>query len=168
MATKQVVKPAELKNRDGLSKDHLGALIKYLGRLEAVDEGLAAHSVRYVVDGGDEDVLLRLGGVKEAALALRLGGASQSVNWSQLQAAAKERAGLWRPDPNVDPGVWVRLAQVFDAARRAGGAAVQTPEGWPTWLVTLVAEIVSAWVHSDGSERDRAAWPLPALEAVLV
>jgi HEAT repeat protein len=168
MATKQVVKPAELKNRDGLSKDHLGALIKYLGRLEEVDEGLAAHSVRYVVDGGDEDVLLRLGGAKDAALALRLGAPSQSVNWPQIQAAAKERAVLWRPDPNVAPGVWVRLAQVFDAARRAGGAAVQTPEGWPTWLVTLLGELVSAWYHGDRTAKDREAWPLPALEAILV
>jgi HEAT repeat protein len=165
MATKQVIKPAELPNRDGLSKDHLNALIKYLGRLEGVDESLAAHSIRYVVDGGDEEVLLRLGGVKEAAEVLRLGSTSH-VNWQQLRSAAEERAVLWRPDANVAPGVRGRLAQVFAAARRAAGVTPQTPDGWPEWLVTLVGELIEAW-HMTGRDKGRTAWPLPELEAVL-
>jgi hypothetical protein len=167
MATKQVIRPAELANPDGLSKDHLNALIKYLGRLEEVDEPLAAHAVRYVVDGGDEEVLLRLAGKPETAEALGVGSRT-GKNWQQMDAAAKQRVVLWPPDPNVAPGVWVRLAQVFAAARHAGGAPAQAPSGWPTWLVPLVGEIISAWHLRDHTAKERAPWPLPALETILV
>jgi HEAT repeat protein len=167
MTTKQILKPADLKNAVGLKKDHLSALIRYLACLENLDDALADHAVRYVVEGTDEDVLLRLGGQKEAADILRLDGTGMHTPWQQFQAGTKERARIWRPGHPVPPGVFIRLAQVFDAARRAAGQVLPAPASWPSWLATLFYDIISVWQNDDRSEEHRPAWTLAELEAIL-
>jgi HEAT repeat protein len=165
MATNQLVRPAELKNSDKLGKDHLNALIDYLGRLEEVDDRLAAHAVRYVIDGSNEDVLQQLAGNKEAAGALRLVGAPGT--WQQANEAVKERGQLWRPGREVPPDLCVRLAQVFNAARRGAGAADLVHPGWPTWFATLAAEIVGTWFADGRPWPELPTWPLGELEGIL-
>ncbi len=166
MATKQIITPSELRNPDGLSKDHINAIIHYLGRLKELDPQAAMRAVRYVVNGGDEEILLKLGGMKKAAEALLLGGVSYgSPKWEQLQHAAKERAAIFRSATET-PGVWIRLGQVFDAIRRAAGSALQTPPGWPSWLVTLVVEVIAAF-HAERHEKSQFTWTVSQLEAIL-
>jgi hypothetical protein len=165
MATKQVVKPAELKNPDKLDKEHLGALIKYLGRLGEVDADVAARTIRHVVDGTDEDVLLTLGGMKEAAKKLVLNHLSQAGNyWKLLQGANQERARVLRPGKSVPPGVWVRLAHVIDAARCAHGTP-KAPADCPTWLVSFFNELTPAWQADERG--DKPTWTASEMEAIL-
>src|SRR5436309_2476613 len=127
MATKQVVKPSGLQNPDNLDKDYFNALIGYLGRLKEVDPQVALRTIRYVINGSDEDVLLTLGGLKDAAEALELGGVSTMYNYDRARNATRARARLLRPGTPVAPGVWVRLAHVFEAAYRAAGKVPAMP-----------------------------------------
>ncbi len=173
MTTQQILKDAELQNPHRLTNDHIHAITRHFGRLAEPEDlttrnkgagtdivqhmsGMtelaqqAARVVRYVIDGTDEEVLLTLGGMKEAAERLRLSGIRATTTnphgyYGETQAALKERARLLRPGSEVPPGLWVRMGQVFAAARHAAGQPVQAPPGWPDWLAALVVEINQAW-----------------------
>ena len=145
MTTQQTLKDSELKNPHGLTKDHVHAIVRHFGRLATLDEPTAARTVRYVIDGTVEEVLLTLGGMKEAAKALFVSGIHYAgVNYGEVQAALKERSRLLRPGSEAPPGLWVRIGQVFAAARHSAGQNVQAPPGWPDWLAALFVEIYQA------------------------
>src|SRR5688500_12604120 len=73
MAAKEALSPDKLQNPDGLDKKLLEKLRAHLGRLKEADADVAARTLRYVVDGEDEEVLLTLGGLKDAGNVLILG-----------------------------------------------------------------------------------------------
>jgi hypothetical protein len=168
MVTKPALKPSELKNPDKLTKDHLNKVTHYLSRLKELDAQVAARTIRYVVDGTDEEVLLTLAGMKKAAETLRLANKTFSPQtWNQLRDAAKERAHIMRPGVSVAPVFYVRLGHVLEAVRRATGAASQPLPNWPNWLCVLVSEIIQGWIADDRSQDERPSFDLADLEAVL-
>jgi HEAT repeat protein len=170
MKTKELVKSANFSNPDGLSKEHLNALALHLGRLAELDAQVAAAALRYVVDGSDEEVLLTLGGMKDAAQALMLSGLSypQSAQWEKMRNTWKERALVLFPDQGGSPGVWFRLAHVFAAAWNGAGQAKPTLPGWPAWLAVLIDEMITIWwnMHPNAGQ-GKSPRPLGELEAVL-
>ncbi len=167
MTTQQILKDIGLQNPHGLTKDHIHAIAQHFGRLRELDEKTAARTVRYVIDGTDEEVLLTLGGMKDAVTVLFLTPRSQAGNYGNFQAAAKERSILFRPGTEVAPGLWIRIANVLDAARRAAGAPVQPPPDWPSWLATLMHYIMTAWRADERRGAQRPGWTLSELEAML-
>jgi hypothetical protein len=168
MATKQVLQPSELQNPHRLSKAQLGTILKVLGRLANLNTELARRTIRHVVDGTDDEVVLELGGQKEAGEALALASVPRTrFDWNALQHAAAERAEMFRADEKVAPAVWVRLGHVLDAVRRAAGVTAAAPPQWPTWLAALVGELIQAWNMSGAGQRKEWSWPVGELEAVL-
>src|SRR5262249_36503414 len=149
------------------SGEHLNALVNYLGRLGQVDESLPVRVVQYVVDGSDEEVLLTLGGAKDAGDALALFHTLNPGNWVQLKSALEERASLLRPGDEVAAAVWVRLAHVFEAACRGARVAVQALPGWPTWLTIFLGEIMAACDIDTRRGAKRSRWSLEEFEAIL-
>jgi hypothetical protein len=169
MTTQQILKASELKNPHGLSKDHINCIVRHFGRLAKLDQQAAARTVRYIIDGTDEDVLLTVGGMKEAARALCLTGIPHSSpqDYGDARAALKERAPMLRPDAKAPPGLWVRIGQVFAAARHAASQQVQAPPGAPDWLAALIREIHQAWLADERRGADRPTWDLSELEAAV-
>jgi HEAT repeat protein len=168
MASKQALKPSQLQNPLQLNKEHLEGVIKCLGRLAELDEDLAARTIRYVVDGTDDEVLLALGGQKQAAEALRLTGQPTSVtNWQQVRDAMQERAQLLRLSGQAAAAFGVRLAHVLEAVRRAAGNKPHTPPGWPDWLVVLVADLIQMGHVANLQRPNRSLFPVVQLQAIL-
>lgn len=157
---KDLLKKSAYKNPDGLSKDHIAAIAQHLGRLEPLDANVAARAVRHVVDGGDESVLLALGGVPDAGKVMAIG---PGYNFVDFLAIANERARVFQPDGKVKPGFWVRLAQVLDACRQPAPPVLP---GWPTWLALLVEQIVFL-CHAHLGGKKLEPWPLADLLAVM-
>jgi hypothetical protein len=169
MSGASALKPSQLQNPHGLTREHLASILHCLGRLAELDAAVAARAIRYVVDGTDEDVLLVLGGMKEAARSLRLAVAPPTgPNYHQMREAAIERAQLWRPGGEVAPAVWIRLAHVFDATCRGAGAPLPTPPDWPSWLVALFGECVQASFWDRRNGKQRPVWTLCDVEAILL
>jgi hypothetical protein len=168
MGKKSVLKSSTLKNPEGLSKEHLEALLGYLSRLEKCDLQMAAHAIRHVVDGTDEEVLLTLGGCKEAAETLCLTGANvTAANYKESQHGIQERAKVLHAGKFGLARLWIRLAQVFEAANRAAGKTLPTLPGWPNWFVALFIEIVATSRAQGVNTAKGAGWPLSELTEVL-
>ncbi len=167
MAAKETLSPAKFQNPDGLGKPLLEKLRAHLGRLKEADPEVAARALRYVVDGEDDEVLLTLGGLKDAGNVLILGALSGNINWEKSQAIMKERGSLLRAGSGAPAAFWSRLGEVLGAVVQASGHAVQTPPSWPLWLVVLVSEVHTAWHGQDSGDRAKPLWPVSLLEAVL-
>ena len=108
----------KLQNPLGVSKALFADVSRELARLDDVQE-IAVDAIRYVIDDDVPDVLLRLGANKDFAQALRLtsGGAGGSRH---LQSkVARERREMFARQKDAPPRIWVRLAQVYEAAARA-------------------------------------------------
>src|SRR5947209_7117200 len=117
MGKTSTVKVPKLANPEKVSKDQINAITRYLGRLADLDEGadLTARAVTYVIDGTDDEVLLKLGGLKKAtAEELRLGNlAPANAAWELTNKIAQERHTAFRPTGSTAPlGAWRRLAEV--------------------------------------------------------
>ncbi len=172
MTTQPTLKASELQDPHGLTKDHVHAIARHFGRLAKLDESAAARTVRYIIDGTDEEVLLTLGGMQDAARMLclsgvRFGGTATGGTYQEAQAVLKERARLLRPGSEAPPGLWVRMGQVFAAARHAAGQKVPAPPAWPDWLAALVVEINQTWRSDERKGPDRPSWDLSEMEAML-
>src|SRR5579871_1868112 len=138
---------SEFANPDKLDKDQIKALSHYLERLNELDAEAATRVTRYVIDNTDEDILLKLAGMKGAAAMFGLERPSGAMNYQLYSKHQSDRAAVSRVGAKGQPGPWVRLAHVFDAAVRAGSGAgtvpLTAPPGWPTWLVSFVKEAIS-------------------------
>jgi hypothetical protein len=168
MAKNKTLAPADVQNPDGLSKDLVHAISTYLGRLDGPDAPTATRAVRLVVDGGDDEVLLTLGGMKQAAEKLLLTHSQTGASWQLMQQGVREREKIFRQAAKAPPGVSMRMAQVLDAVSRASGVAAQAPPpGWPTWLVMLVSQILAAWYGEHRGQGGAAVWDLSDLEKLI-
>src|SRR5207302_1703453 len=108
-------KAPKFKNPQGLGKEHLSAITQHLGHLGDLDADAAARAIRFVVDGQDEDVLLALGGMKEAAVKIGLVSIySSGINHKQVESLHKERARIFGTGKHAAPAVWHRLGHVLD------------------------------------------------------
>ena len=146
MTTQPTLKDSEFQNPDGLTKEHVQAIVRHFGRLAKLDEAAAARTVRYVVDGTDEEVLLTVGGMKEAGKVLSLSGIHQHKDdYGEAHAARKERARVLQPGSGAPPALWLRIGRIFAAALHAAGHPVKAPPGWSDWLAAFIVEIHQAW-----------------------
>jgi hypothetical protein len=156
-----------VKNLESLSVNLRNGLLRYLMRLAEVDPELAASTLRYVVDGGEEDVLLTLTTRPEIATALLYfhGRDSSAGQWERSRVGQNERAVIFADGKAAPAPFWGRLAQVLDAAQRASGQTPPTPEGCPSWFKVLL--VASAWSSRGRDPEPRKPWDLADLEAVL-
>lgn len=132
------------KNPDKLSSLHLDAILKHFGRVAEDQAELARQAVEYIVDGGSEDILLKLGGSREIAEALvihsQLAGAQS--NWHHLyEMATRERATIFWPQQRPPISVWIRMSQVFAALFRASNVTT-TYKNFPDWLTVLFGLVI--------------------------
>ena len=162
MATKQAVKPSEFQNPDKLDKAFLAALTKFLNPLEG---DVAAETIRYVVDAGDEAVLLKLGGMPEAAAALGVVLKTQG-GWPEYRANCVTRAAMYRQGAKAPPGLWVRFGHVLDAVKRAAKAKAAGAKGWPDWLVALIGDVSSTWQTEGHTPDHKPIWSANQVEAI--
>jgi hypothetical protein len=153
---------SDLRNPDKLGAAFVKAAGVLCGRLATLDMEVAADTLRYIVDGSHDQVLLTLGGMKGAADALLLRNHGSSVAWALREVASKERAELFEKGQLATPAVWIRLGQALEAIERAAGAMPQLPAGWPAWLVLLDEGIVASWY-----EKRSVGWTVDEVVAIL-
>jgi hypothetical protein len=167
MSVKTDLKPTDLKNPHNLNKEHVAAIVQYLSRLGELDADVAERVIRFVVDGEGEEVLLTLGGMKDAAVKLGLVYNSPPHTYELYQHLQRERARMNGPNYKGPPVLWIRLGQLIEAIMRAGGVRVQTPVGWPAWLIALMAEYHLGHHPSHGGAAVESPWPVEDFEAIL-
>lgn len=151
----------KLENPLGVSRALFADVSRELARLDEVQE-IAVDAIRYVIDDDVPDVLLRLAANNDFAQALRLtsGGAGGSRH---LQSkVARERREMFARQKDAPPRIWIRLAQVYEAAARA--ATLQpSPPNWPDWAAVLMRELCS-----DIYDRNaKFIWPVENMAAIF-
>ncbi|MCB9396259.1 MAG: DUF4132 domain-containing protein [Acidobacteria bacterium] len=127
----------KLKNPENLAKEVLELLIQEFERVE--DPQLANDLLRYVVDGEDDGVLLRLKAVPDIAKKLRT---VTSQTYSQARRRSHQRINIYI-NPEVPASFAYRLVQVVHAAFETSGQPIQ----WQhipidlAWVETFFAEL---------------------------
>nr|MBC8289397.1 hypothetical protein [Planctomycetota bacterium] len=149
----------KLQNPLGLSKGLRNDLSRELRRLS---DDVAADAVRYVVDDEAADVLLKLAADKAHPKALRLvSGETGGANVLQSKVA-RDRRAMFDRHKEAPARVWVRLAQIYEAAARAG-TLQPSPANWPDWAAVLFRELCSEhW-----SQDMKFKWPVEKMAAVF-
>jgi hypothetical protein len=153
--------PSTLANPDKLEKKQLAELVNHFGHLAELDQQVAVETIRYLVDGGDETVLLQLGGLKGAAEELCIAGATKANQWELSRARLAERARFYEDSINARPNFWVRFGHVLDAIWPSAQKK-SAPKGWPSWFVALLVDLDNAWCGRTG----KTLWPVELLEAI--
>lgn len=167
MANKQAITSAQLKNPDKIGKPLLDPLLKYLSHLAELDAETAVRTARYIVDDTDADVLLKLGGMTDAAKTLGLPYSAHNTPWEKMQHYQKERAAIFCHGEGVPPSLWVRLGEVFAAIARASAFSVAPPAGWPAGLSRLIGELLSAWYAGGHDANRKGLWSAEMVETIL-
>jgi hypothetical protein len=164
MGQKHVVDPAKLANPDKLPKKPLAELVKHFGHLAELDADIAAATIRYLVAGGDEGVLLQLRGLKGADEELGVGGATKGSQWELSRSRMQERVRVYEEAAQAGPQFWIRLAQILDAIQPSAQKQTALPKGCPSWFVALIDDLRFAYQRHSGSE---PIWSVDLPEAIL-
>src|SRR5579872_4453034 len=121
----------------GLDQADIDALERDLGRLDQVDPGLAAQTLRFIVAGENDSVMLTLGRDQQKvaeALNPRLGW-SGGGNWIEGRSDYILAARIWRPD------VLRRYGQVLAIARGVRSfPPLPGSDRSPIWFRTILQE----------------------------
>jgi hypothetical protein len=150
----------KLENPLGLTTGLQNDLLKDLGQL---NDDVVADAVRYVVDGDPADVLLKISANPENARSMRLLSGSASGSQALQSKVARQRRAMFQNSKDAPPLVWVRLAQIYETAGRAGQLQ-PAPAGWPDWPAVVMRELcTNPW---DGT--NKFTWPAEAMAAVFV
>lgn len=155
---KQLTDAQKLKNKADLSREKLSLLTKEFFSLEKIKRGLPQRILRYIVDDEGEEVLLELGGNKDCGKTLGLGwcvdhnfivsapvggGISSLLKQLANQYPRQYRLKFFDGIDTRHPGVYYRLAQVYEAASRLDRKKLffNIP-GVENWLEFLLLEAV--------------------------
>lgn len=148
-----------LQNINNLSSDLLESLAKELRPLTDFQAGIAEELLQFVVDGTSESSVLNLAGFDSAASAL---GLSSTGRWGDknVKQRMKERALLLRPEnaESVPADFWLRLAQLYSAARKTETGQPTKVDYWPVDLEYLLREIVAASELDPRGRQSRPRW----------
>ncbi len=152
-----------------LPKKLTAALTKHLTHLADHNDHEATTvtaALRYVVDGTDEEVLLKLAGLTDAPKALGLFHDWQDKE-QRWKRGNEERLQVFKAGKDCPPAVWVRFGQVLEAAGRTAGQKTTVPSGWPAWLKRLVDEMIAVWHSTRHPNTERQQWALADVENIL-
>jgi len=132
----------ETKNSASLPGTPLKLLRTDLSSVDKTYPGLGEAILAYVVDGSEEEILLRLGGLKDVASSLRL---RRDYFSTGKKGHSAERRGFFKQAAEIPPIVSYRLGRVYEAAWNGAPNATWY---WPhlaadeRWLEALLFEVL--------------------------
>lgn len=135
------------KNPENLDKDLINAVGAYIGLVSEDEPELGVALLRYIIDGTDEDVLLKLVASSKAKEKLGLVGTFQ-----QAQAGCKARAQIWRGDRRASPEFWIRLATLIERCK-INPLNVQSP--LTAWFSILFNEILDSYSSISSADKEK-------------
>ncbi len=172
MAKTSILSVSELQNPNGLPKALVEAFIADLGRLAEIDREVARRTIRYVVDGTDEDVLLALSGLDpKVSQVCHFTFSIRTASGTLAKSVRRDRETLLSPPPDADLRVWVRWSHVIDAIRRAAGVKQNFPVAISEASWQFLIEISACQQDDFVSHRHRsddAAWSMVLVERFLM
>lgn len=150
----------EIKNPDKLEPGMVEAIGAYFGCASEADASLAADLARYVIDGGDEEVLSRL--LSNNTVCVQL-GYGRAYNYNQ--EVLRKRFVMLRGERSASPAVWVRLGKVLEVGWKTLGMSPGPVQ--PGWLRALLGEM--AYLRGFGRSiiSDTAPRQIADIEAII-
>lgn len=161
----QKLSGTEYKNLSRLEEPLLELLCKYVEPVEAVDPALAVGILRYLLDGEDETVLVRLATNDEARN--KLGFGSNYISGFAYKLDDRYLSIL-RSNTNAPPEFWVRFGKFMDAASIKTGRFTPVSPSFPRWLQVLMELMYSARVFPAYNQEAKFWWSATVLENILV
>ena len=134
MAEPSLPEIADLKNPDGLPKDVIEDLLKlHGGFLGDNPSQILIDAVRYLVEGGPADALLKLSGT-DAAKELALHRADLGTHDGLRDRMRRVRRAIFSKLPYSAGTLSERLGDFFEASSQPTAVKFNRPAGWPRVL----------------------------------
>jgi hypothetical protein len=134
---------ATAPGKTALCDEDLSRLRNDFAQLDAVSPELSESVIRYVIDGDGPEILGRLAAMPGCGRAL---GLAFCVDWHNPGGNRTDRATFFKNPPAADPPLFLRLAEVYDAAARPDRLAslMCYSLGLPDWIELFLWEATNS------------------------
>lgn len=154
-----------VENPLGLNRELIDTFGKVVEPIAEVDPALAADLLRFIVDDGDEQCLLKIRG--NAAAAEKM-GYGPNIYYVQNEAYMY-RHRVFNGKHNAPPEVWLRYCRVLEAASHDhGGYRGIIGAGAKEWLMILLTEACACYSQIKMKDQKAPApWTIAQLEEIM-